>query len=99
MRQGTRRLLAAVGVAVLLGLHVFSAAYIVHEAGHDCCGEGCPVCVQLQQCVSNFQLAGSGLEADAASAPLPAAAADPDVSFEVVPPCRSLVAQKVRFNE
>ncbi len=99
MYQQTQRLLAAVGVAFLLGFQIFSAAYIAHEADHECCGDGCPVCVQLQQCVANFQLIGSGLEADATSAPVPIITADQIVPVEVLPPPQSLVALKVQFNE
>ncbi len=99
IRQRTRRLLAAVGVAFLLGIQVFSAAYVAHEADHDCCGEECPVCVQLQQCVANFHLTGSGLEEDTTIVSLPILAAVRTVPIEVLPQCRSLVAQKVQFNE
>lgn len=99
IRQRTRRLLAAVGVAFLLGCQIFSVAYIAHEADHDCNGDDCPICVQLQQCVANFQLTGSGLEADAASVPLPVCVADRIVPVDVVQSCRSLVAQKIQFNE
>ena len=99
VRQKTRRLLAAVGVAILLGFQVFSAAYVAHEADHDCSGEGCPICIQLQQCVANFQLTGSGLEADAASVSLPVFAADRIIPVDVALPNRSLVAQKIQFNE
>lgn len=99
MRQRTRRLLAAVGVAFLLGFQILSAAYIAHEADHDCSGEECPICVQLQQCIANFHLTGSGLEADTTAVPLPIIVADRIVPVEVLPQCRSLVAQKVQFNE
>ena len=99
MRQQTRRLLAAAGVALLLGVQILSTVYIAHEADHDCEGEGCPVCVQLQQCVANFQLTGSGLEADTPTVSLPICAADRIVPVDVVQPCRSLVALKVQFNE
>ena len=98
-RQRLRQFFAAVGVAFLLGFQVFSAAYLAHEADHDCCGDGCPVCVQLQQCVENFQLTGSGLEADAAVVSLPSVAAEQTVPAEVLPQSRSLVDQKVQFNE
>ncbi len=98
-RQKTRRFLAAVGVALLLGFQIFSMAYIAHEADHACCGEECPVCVLLQQCAANLQLTGSGLEADATRVSLPMGVADPVVPAEVVPPSRSLVALKVQFNE
>ena len=99
MRQRTRRLLAAVGVAILLGFQVLSAAYVAHEAGHDCSGDGCPICIQLQQCVANFQLTGSGLEADTAGVSLPIIAADRIVLVEFALSNRSLVAQKIQFNE
>ncbi len=99
VRQKTRRLLAAVGVAILLGFQVFSAAYVAHEADHDCSGEGCPICIQLQQCVANFQLTGSGLEADTVVVSLPIIAADRIVPVDVALPNRSLVSQKIQFNE
>ena len=34
-------LLLAAGLALFLSV---SAFYLAHEAGHDCCGEDCPVC-------------------------------------------------------
>ena len=85
IRRRTRRLLAAVGVALLLGFPVLSAVYVTHEADHDCCGDDCPICVQLQQCVANFHLTGSGLEADTATVSLPICAADRIIPVDVVP--------------
>ena len=99
IRQRTRRFLAAVGVALLLGVQAFSTVYIAHEADHDCCGDDCPICVQLQQCVANFQLTGSGLETDTATVPFPICATDRIIPVDVVQSCRSLVAQKIQFNE
>ena len=99
VREKTRRILSAVAAALFLGFQVFSAAYIIHETDHDCCGEGCPICVQLEQCVSNFQQTGSGLEADTTAVSLPTIVADRIVPVEVLPQCRSLVTQKVQFNE
>jgi len=99
IRQRTRRFFAAVGVAFLLGFQAFSTAYLIHEADHDCHGEGCPICVQLQQCVANFQLTGPGLEADTAVVSLPITAPDRIVPVEVALSNRSLVAQKIQFNE
>lgn len=99
VRRDTRRLFVAVAVGLLLGVQVFSAAYIVHEADHDCRGEGCPVCVQLEQCVANFQQTGTGIEADTAVVSLPVFAADAAIPAEAQPQSLSLVAQKVQFNE
>ena len=97
--QKTRRILAAVAVAFLLGIQVLSAVYVAHEADHDCSGEGCPICVQIHQCVANFQLTGTGTEADTPTASLHIIAADPIILIEAMPSDRSLVAQKVQFNE
>lgn len=99
MRQRTRRILSAVAVALFLGFQVFSAAYIIHEADHDCCGEGCPICVQIEQCVSNFQQTGTGIEADTTVVPIPVFAVEAAIPAEVQLPSMSLVSQKVQFNE
>ncbi len=40
-RKRAGALLLAVGMALVLFV---SSAFLLHEAGHDCCGEGCPVC-------------------------------------------------------
>ena len=99
VREKTRRILSAVAAALFLGFQVFSAAYIIHETDHDCCGEGCPICVQLEQCVSNFQQTGTGIEADTTVVPLPVFAADAAIPAEVQLPSLSLVSLKVQFNE
>lgn len=99
VREKTRRILSAVAAALFLGFQGFSAAYIIHEADHDCCGEGCPICVQLEQCVSNFQQTGTGIEADTTAVSLPVFAVEAAIPAEVQRPSLSLVSQKVQFNE
>ena len=42
--RNRRRLWALLLCLGLVAALSVSAAYIVHEADHDCCGEGCPVC-------------------------------------------------------
>lgn len=52
------RLLAAVLAVVML----FSAVYIAVEANHDCSGEDCAICHQLQACenlLKSIGLAGA----------------------------------------
>ena len=99
VRQRTRRFLAAVGAAFLLGFQVFSAAYVAHEADHECCGEGCPVCVQLQQCVDNFQLTGSDLPPDPPHTGIPPTFEGIVPVADVELPSLTLVSLKVRFND
>ena len=39
-----RRHIAALLCVVLVLALAVSSAFIVHEAGHDCAGNGCPIC-------------------------------------------------------
>ncbi len=61
-RQEIRRLLAAAAVTFLFALQAFSAIELATEADHHCCGEGCPICFELRQCVANMILTGSGMD-------------------------------------
>ncbi len=42
--------LASVLVLLVACIMLFSVLFIALEADHDCCGEGCAVCVQIQAC-------------------------------------------------
>ena len=44
-----RRAVALLLCAGLIALMVLSSAFILHELGHDCAGEDCPVCAMLAQ--------------------------------------------------
>ena len=98
-RTGFRKIAASLTVMVLLFVMLFFISYVTLESDHDCCGEECPVCVQLRQCVANFHLTGSGIEADTTAVSLPVFAADAAIPAEVQLPILSLVSQKVQFNE
>lgn len=94
-----RRLAAGVLLAAFLAAGAFSAAYIAHAAGHDCSGEGCPVCALVVQCEANLQLLGSGY------APAPIVPATAALVFAALPVLAgrrvarpSPVALKVRLN-
>lgn len=99
IRQRIQRLLAAVGCALLLGFQAFSAWTVIHEADHDCSGEGCPVCVQLQQCVDNFQLTGDGLESEPLRFETPTANGHSFPAAVAEPQHITLVSLKVRMDE
>lgn len=43
-----------------MSLIILSVGYVVKEANHDCTGEDCPVCVQIEQCLNNFRTLGTG---------------------------------------
>jgi hypothetical protein len=42
--------LASVLVLLVACIMLFSVLFIALEADHDCCGEGCAVCAQIQVC-------------------------------------------------
>ncbi len=42
--------LASVLAMLVAFIMLFSVLYIAFEADHDCCGEGCSVCAQIQVC-------------------------------------------------
>ncbi len=42
--------LASVLVLLVAFIMLFSVLFIALEAGHDCCGEDCAVCAQIQVC-------------------------------------------------
>lgn len=45
-----RRITAAIMCIVLLLVIAFSALYIVTEVHHDCSGDSCPICHEIQVC-------------------------------------------------
>ncbi len=47
--------LASVLAMLVAFIMFFSLLYIALEADHDCCGEGCAVCVQIQACEDLLQ--------------------------------------------
>ncbi len=42
---------------------LFSAFYVIAEAGHDCTGEDCPVCACIQLCERTLHQISSGITA------------------------------------
>ena len=57
--DSNRRIFSGVLAAFLLAALFFSSAFVAAEADHDCCGHDCPICLEMQNCVANFQLLGS----------------------------------------
>ena len=57
-RKRISALLLCIGVILVLSV---STAFIIHEAGHDCAGEDCPICRNIA--ISIRLLRTSGLSA------------------------------------
>lgn len=47
-----KRIAAALIAAAMLLVLLGAALFLIEEAGHDCIGEGCPVCFQMGVCRS-----------------------------------------------
>lgn len=58
----TSKKIATFLIAIAASILIFSIAYIVKEADHDCSGADCPVCVCIVQCLDNLQRLGTGTE-------------------------------------
>ena len=86
------------GAALLLGFQVFSAMYVSYEADHDCSGDGCQVCAQIQHCVANFQLTGSGLPSDPPQTGISPTFEGIEPVAAVELPSLTLISLKVRLN-
>ena len=54
------RALAVLACAAFLTVALFSVLFLVSEAGHDCIGEGCPVCACIHQGERTLKQLGMG---------------------------------------
>ncbi len=63
-----RRLAAAILAALILAALTVSLFIVVHEAGHDCIGEGCPVCAVVAACQNTLKTLAGALAVFAAAA-------------------------------
>ena len=96
----TRRVLSGLCAAFVLATLAFSSVFVTVEADHDCGGHDCPVCLELQNCVANFQLLGSALDGEAA-VPVPPAVVGLDARAVCAYHAPALTLQRldVRFDE
>ncbi len=53
--EKTRRVAAVILAAALLLAMLCSAVFIAAEASHDCVGENCPVCYQINVCQNTLK--------------------------------------------
>ena len=60
MMTKRKRIISLVVAAAVLFVMLYSALYIAAEANHDCVGENCPICYQINVCqnaLKNLSLA------------------------------------------
>lgn len=95
----SRRVMAGLCAAFMLATIAFSSIFISVEADHDCDGQDCPICLEMQNCIENLQLVGSAMPT--CDSPLPVT---PLSTVETVPcvryaPATTLQSLDVRFDE
>ena len=54
-----QRIMAAMIALVVVCLLVFSSVFLAKESGHDCSGQDCPVCAEMQACSAVIRRLGS----------------------------------------
>ena len=52
--------LAVLLCVLMISVMLLSALYVISEANHDCCGDCCPICSQIDQCNAVLRSAGEG---------------------------------------
>lgn len=73
-KYSTMKKLTALLVCICItAAFLLSAWFIASHADHDCPGQDCPTCAQIQYCANIFQKLGAGLDAFVPSAWLLAA--------------------------
>ena len=72
MASKKRILSAALAVSVLFVV-LYSVFFIAAESHHDCIGENCPICLQIQNCENTLKTLSSATAVTAVSAILCAA--------------------------
>lgn len=99
-KQNTGKMVAAVLLAVLVfGVFLFSNLYISEHLVHDCSGEDCPICAQIQNAESLIHQIGCGLLAVFAVFAIICAYAVPFCAFCSFIPRKTLISNKVRLND
>ena len=95
-----RRIMAGICAAFVLATFFFSSVLLAAEANHDCSGRDCPICLEVQNCVANFQLLGSALGGGAALvAPIAPLDFDACAVCSYRAPALTLQRLDVRFDE
>lgn len=97
MKKHTR-FLAAILTALLAFLMVSSIAYITAEADHDCIGEHCPICQQIEACENTLKQLSFGVIVAALVAALTYTLCSTVAHVTVERPDCTLVSLKVKLS-
>lgn len=93
-----KRVLAFSTAAAVLIIMLFSTAYIIHEADHDCTGDGCSICYQISACISTLKTLSYAVVAAAIAVAFTYSSSIQPVNFPVCTAHVTLVALKVKLS-
>ena len=97
--SAAKRLATGIMGLMMLAVVLLAAFFIAVEAGHDCSGEDCPICLCMEQCENTLRNMGDGLASFAVTAffcffaVLTAELFSPEITGI------TLVSQKIRMND
>ncbi len=95
---GKKRFTAGVLAAVFFFVMLFSVCYVAAETHHDCTGENCMICYQINACINTLKITVLALTAVALAlsaiySVVTASKDDDSVSFDT-----TLVSLKVKLS-
>ena len=91
--------LASVLALLVAFIMLFSVLYIALEADHDCCGEGCAICMQIRVCEGLLRnLLPALLLAAAARCLFALSRVSADADYRAFHP-HTLIALKVKLSD
>ncbi len=94
----TAKHLAVLLSVLMISVMLFSAFYVVSEANHDCCGDCCPVCAQIDQCNAVLRSAGEGTAALSMTILLTLIVSELLIMADKNVYLPTLITQKIRLN-
>ena len=83
---------------MVLFVVLFSAFYITANLHHDCCGEGCPVCEEIEWCMQTFRELSSGVLFVVAFFAIGLFLIRSNIIYSICKKEDTLISQKVRMN-
>lgn len=96
--QKSKKLLLGIVSCILLATMLFSAFFVIAEAGHDCTDEDCQTCACIHLCEETLRQIGNGLAIILA---VLISALLLYISVSLMAPCaywQTPVSRKVRMN-
>ena len=95
-----KQAVALITAVMLLAVLILSLAFVVSHGEHDCTGEGCPICAEIEATLAVVRLAADGIIVGTAGLVLYRYLSDKNVSsYHSRFSCPvSLIRLKIRLN-